>query len=152
MKILLQRVSKASVSVDGTTISETGPGLLLLAGFGKEDTEEDLRWMMGKILGLRIFPDARGSMNLSVSDVDGDVMIVSQFTLHANSRKGRRPSFVAAASPVRAELLYSLFIEMFRHTGLSIGSGIFGAMMDVGLVNSGPVTLMIDSPSEGIRS
>ncbi len=148
MKVLLQRVSRVSVTVSERVISETGPGLLALIGFGREDTDKDLEWMSSKILGLRIFPDSSDNMNLSVADVNGDIMIVSQFTLHADSRKGRRPSFIDAASPARAELLYNLFVEMLSHSGLTIQSGIFGAMMDVELVNSGPVTIMIESSSE----
>lgn len=148
MKVLLQRVSRVSVTVSERVISETGRGLLALIGFGREDTDKDLEWMSRKILGLRIFPDSSDNMNLSVSDVNGELMIVSQFTLHADSRKGRRPSFIDAASPEKAELLYNLFIEMLSHSGLTIQSGIFGAMMNVELVNSGPVTIMIESPSE----
>ncbi|MCK5065033.1 MAG: D-tyrosyl-tRNA(Tyr) deacylase [Candidatus Fermentibacteraceae bacterium] len=148
MKVLLQRVSRVSVTVSERVISETGPGLLALIGFGRDDTDKDLEWMSRKILGLRIFPDSRDNMNLSVADVNGEIMIVSQFTLHADSRKGRRPSFIDAASPERAELLYNLFVEVLSHSGLSIQSGIFGAMMDVKLVNSGPVTIMLESPSE----
>lgn len=148
MKVLLQRVSRATVKVSERVISETGPGLLALIGFGREDTDKDLEWMSRKVLGLRIFPDSSDNMNLSIMDVNGDIMIVSQFTLHADSRKGRRPSFIDAASPEKAELLYNLFIEMLSHSGLTIQSGIFGAMMNVELVNSGPVTIMIESPSE----
>ncbi len=148
MKVLLQRVSRVSVTVSERVVSETGPGLLALIGFGREDTDKDLEWMSRKIMGLRIFPDSSDNMNLSISDINGELMIVSQFTLHADSRKGRRPSFIDAASPDKAELLYNLFIEMLSHSGLTIQSGIFGAMMNVELVNSGPVTIMIKSPSE----
>jgi D-tyrosyl-tRNA(Tyr) deacylase len=137
-----------SVTVSERVVSETGPGLLALIGFGREDTDKDLEWMSRKIMGLRIFPDSSDNMNLSISDINGELMIVSQFTLHADSRKGRRPSFIDAASPDKAELLYNLFIEMLSHSGLTIQSGIFGAMMNVELVNSGPVTIMIKSPSE----
>ena len=148
MKVLLQRVSRVSVSVNERVVSETGSGLLALVGFGREDTDKDLEWMSRKILGLRIFPDFSDNMNLSVSDINGELMIVSQFTLHADSRKGRRPGFIDAASPEKAELLYNLFIEILSHSGLEIKSGIFGAMMEVELINSGPVTIMIESPSE----
>lgn len=148
MKVLLQRVSRVSVSVNERVVSETGSGLLALVGFGREDTDKDLEWMSRKILGLRIFPDFSDNMNLSVSDINGELMIVSQFTLHADSRKGRRPGFIDAACPEKAELLYNLFIEMLSHSGLEIKSGIFGAMMEVELINSGPVTIMIESPSE----
>jgi len=148
MKTLLQRVSRASVSVQGSVTGEIGPGLLALVSFGKSDTEEDLEWMSRKITGLRIFPDSNNSMNLSVSDIGGDILIVSQFTLHADSRKGRRPSFMNAALPGNAELLYKLFLEIVSHSGVRIRSGVFGAMMKIDLVNDGPVTIMVDSPSE----
>ncbi|MCK4807384.1 MAG: D-tyrosyl-tRNA(Tyr) deacylase [Candidatus Aegiribacteria sp.] len=150
MKALLQRVSRASVSIKGKTAGEIGPGLLALVSFGRSDAEEDLEWMSRKITGLRIFPDSNNSMNLSVSDIGGDILIVSQFTLHADSRKGRRPSFMNAAQPETAELLYNLFVEIVSHSGLKIRSGVFGAMMKISLVNDGPVTIMIDSPSERI--
>ena len=148
MKTLLQRVSRASVSAQGSVAGEIGPGLLALVSFGKSDTEEDLEWMSRKITGLRIFPDSNNSMNLSVSDIGGDILIVSQFTLHADSSKGRRPSFMNAALPGNAELLYKLFLEIVSHSGVRIQSGVFGAMMEVDLVNDGPVTIMVDSPSE----
>ncbi|RKZ09721.1 D-tyrosyl-tRNA(Tyr) deacylase [Candidatus Fermentibacteria bacterium] len=148
MKTLLQRVSRASVSAQGRVAGEIGPGLLALVSFGKSDTEEDLEWMSRKITGLRIFPDSNNSMNLSVSDIGGDILIVSQFTLHADSRKGRRPSFMNAALPGNAELLYKLFLEIVSHSGVRIQSGVFGAMMKIDLVNDGPVTIMVDSPSE----
>ncbi|MEN8208678.1 MAG: D-aminoacyl-tRNA deacylase [Candidatus Fermentibacteria bacterium] len=148
MKTLLQRVSRASVSVQGAIAGEIGPGLLALVSFGRSDTEEDLEWMSRKISGLRIFPDSNNSMNLSVSDISGDILIVSQFTLHADSRKGKRPSFMNAALPEKAVLLYELFKEIMSHSGLKIRSGVFGAMMQIDLVNDGPVTIMIDSPSE----
>ena len=148
MKVLLQRVSRASVSIDGKITGEIERGLLALTGFGKSDTEKDLEWMSKKVTELRIFPDSSNSMNLSVSDISGEILIVSQFTLHANTRKGRRPSFIDAALPERAELLYNLFIEMVSHSGLNVQSGVFGAMMQVSLVNDGPVTVMVDSPSE----
>ena len=150
MKTLLQRVSRASVSTQGTIAGEIGPGLLALVSFGRSDTEEDLEWMSRKITGLRIFPDLNDNMNLSLSDIAGDILIVSQFTLHADSRKGRRPSFMNAALPENAELLYNLFLEMVSHSGLKVQSGVFGAMMTIDLVNDGPVTIMIDSPSERI--
>ena len=150
MKALLQRVSRASVSTEGSVAGEIGPGLLALVSFGRSDTEDDLEWMSRKITGLRIFPDSNNSMNLSVSDIVGEILIVSQFTLHADSRKGRRPSFMNAALPENAELLYNLFVEILSHSGLKVQSGIFGAMMKIALVNDGPVTIMIDSPSERI--
>ncbi len=148
MKTLLQRVSRASVSIKGSVTGEIGPGLLALVSFGRSDTEEDLEWMSRKITGLRIFPDSNNSMNLSLSDTGGDILIVSQFTLHADSGKGRRPSFMNAALPENAELLYDLFLEIVSNSVLKVRSGVFGAMMEINLVNDGPVTIMIDSPSE----
>jgi D-tyrosyl-tRNA(Tyr) deacylase len=152
LKALVQRVSRASVSSEGTVTGSIGKGLLVLVGFGQQDTETDLRWMARKILELRIFPDPNGDMNLSVQDVEGELLIVSQFTLHADTRKGRRPSFVKAADPSTAGLLYSLFIQMCTDAGIPVRHGSFGAMMDVELVNDGPVTIMIDSPAERARS
>ncbi len=148
MKTLLQRVSRASVSIQGSVTGEIGPGLLALVSFGRSDTEQDLEWMSRKITGLRIFPDSNNSMNLSLSDTGGDILIVSQFTLHADSGKGRRPSFMNAALPENAELLYDLFLEIVSNSVLKVRSGVFGAMMEINLVNDGPVTIMIDSPSE----
>ena len=148
MKTLLQRVSRASVSIKGSVTGEIGPGLLALVSFGRSDTEEDLEWMSRKITGLRIFPDSNNNMNLSLSDTGGDILIVSQFTLHADSGKGRRPSFMNAALPENAELLYDLFLEIVSNSVLKVRSGVFGAMMEINLVNDGPVTIMIDSPSE----
>ncbi len=122
--------------------------MLALVSFGRSDTEEDLEWMSRKITGLRIFPDSNNNMNLSLSDTGGDILIVSQFTLHADSGKGRRPSFMNAALPENAELLYDLFLEIVSNSVLKVRSGVFGAMMEINLVNDGPVTIMIDSPSE----
>ena len=151
MKVLLQRVSRGAVSTDGEKIAEIGPGLLLLVGFGRGDSVTDLEWMLRKVLDLRIFPDESGNMNLSVTDTSGALLIVSQFTLHADPRKGRRPSFVRAALPEDASLLYDTFVALARRSGLQVGSGEFGAMMEVELVNSGPVTIMLDSPSERVQ-
>lgn len=148
MKALLQRVSRASVSVHGNRIGSIDAGILALIGFGRNDSEEDLRWMARKIRELRIFPDGTGNMNLSLADTRGKLLVVSQFTLHADTRKGRRPSFVRAADPGKAELLYMLFIEMCSQGGVAVEQGRFGEMMEVELLNDGPVTLMIDSPSE----
>ena len=148
MKALLQRVSRASVSVHGNRIGSIDAGILALIGFGRRDSEDDLRWMARKIRELRIFPDESGNMNLSLADTRGKLLVVSQFTLHADTRKGRRPSFVKAADPEKAELLYMLFIEICSQGGVTVEQGRFGEMMEVELVNDGPVTLMIDSPSE----
>lgn len=148
MKALVQRVSEASVAIDGEVVGSIGPGLLVLAGFRAADDEPQLTWMAGKITGLRIFPDQGGDMNRSLLDSGGSLLVVSQFTLHANCRKGRRPSFMDAAPPQRAEVLYNLFLEMLRGYGAPVESGSFGAMMEVSLVNDGPVTIMVDSPAE----
>jgi len=148
MKVLLQRVSTASVSINGEISGAIGPGLLAFVGFSRSDTPEDLEWMSRKISGLRIFPDLNENMNLSVNDINGSILIVSQFTLHADTRKGRRPSFMHAAAPERAELLYDLFVEIVSHSGIEVKTGVFGSLMKVSLVNEGPVTIMIDSPSE----
>lgn len=148
MKTLVQRVSSASVVSDGESRGKIDRGLLVFAGFGKSDTRKDLEWMSRKILGLRIFPDSSDNMNLSVCDVKGDLLLVSQFTLHADTRKGRRPSFIAAADPGEARAMFDLFRGMLSASGLQVHSGVFGSMMQVSLVNDGPVTIMIDSPSE----
>lgn len=150
MKALVQRVSRASVRVDGRVTGSIGTGLLVLAGFRDEDSESDLDWMASKLVNLRVFPDgtAKGNMSLSLLDVGGGLLVVSQFTLHADTRKGRRPSFVRAASPERAEVLYRLFLELLSATGVRTESGEFGRMMEVELVNDGPVTILVDSPSE----
>jgi len=148
VKALVQRVSRASVTVDGEVCGSIGPGLLVLAGFRAEDDESQLNWMAGKVTGLRIFPDQGGDMNRSLLDSGGSLLVVSQFTLHASCRKGRRPSFMAAAPPEQAEVLYNLFLETLRGYGVPVQSGSFGAMMEVSLVNDGPVTIMIDSPVE----
>lgn len=151
MKALVQRVSSAEVKVEGETAGSIGRGLLVLAGFRNEDTPEDLDWMTEKLTGLRIFSDDNGNMNLSLKDTGGEMLVVSQFTLHADTRKGKRPSFVKAADPATANILYRLFIQKVREAGVHVSEGVFGAMMEVGLVNSGPVTVMVDSPSERNR-
>lgn len=148
MKSLVQRVSGASVEVEGELVGTIGRGLLVLVGFRNEDTPEDLDWMAAKLTGLRVFPDGAGNMNLSLEDVGGEMLVVSQFTLHADTRKGKRPSFVKAADPETANILYRLFIQKVRETGITVAEGVFGAMMEVSLLNDGPVTLMVDSPSE----
>jgi D-tyrosyl-tRNA(Tyr) deacylase len=147
LRAVLQRVKHCSVSVGGRVHSETGIGLLVLLGIGKSDTEDDAEYLADKILNLRIFPDAAGKMNLSLLDTRGEVMVVSQFTLLADSRKGRRPSFAAAADPVLAEPLYLLMVKRLESTGLNVQTGAFGELMDVSLDNWGPVTLLIDTPS-----
>ena len=144
MRIVLQRVSRAKVTVEGRVTGEIGRGLLLLVGFTDGDTDEALAWMADKVVGLRIFPDDEGKMNRSVEDVDGGLLVVSQFTLYGDTRKGRRPSLVDAARPEVAIPLYERFLEMLRATGRPVQTGEFGAMMDVELVNDGPVTLVLE--------
>jgi D-tyrosyl-tRNA(Tyr) deacylase len=144
MRIVLQRVSRARVAVEGRVTGEIGRGLLLLAGFTEGDGEEALAWMADKVVGLRIFPDAEGKMNLSLAEADGALLVVSQFTLYGDARKGRRPSFVEAARPEVAIPLYERFLELLRATGRPVQTGEFGAMMEVELVNDGPVTLVLE--------
>jgi len=146
MRVVIQRVSEASVTVEGRVTGQIGCGLLVLAGFEADDNEEDIEWMCGKIVRLRIFPDAEGVMNLSVCDVNGDLLVVSQFTLHASTKKGNRPSYIRAAPPYKANELYQKFVAILHAlTQKSIQTGIFGAMMQVKLINDGPVTITIDS-------
>ena len=146
MKTVIQRVSEASVSIDGVVKSNINAGLLVLVGFEEEDAAEDLEWMCGKITRLRIFGDENGAMNLSVMDIDGEIMVVSQFTLHASTKKGNRPSFIKAAKPDIAIPLYEQFIaQREKESKKQIQTGEFGADMKVALTNDGPVTIIIDS-------
>jgi len=145
MRAVIQLVKKASVSVNETDISEIGYGLLVLLGVRKNDTPADARLLAEKIAHLRIFPDQGKLMNLSVLDVGGEMLIVSQFTLYGDCRKGRRPSYSDAAPPDQAEELYELFIREMVKLGIQVASGKFQAMMDVALINEGPVTLLLDS-------
>jgi D-aminoacyl-tRNA deacylase len=144
MRIVLQRVSRAKVTVGGRVTGEIGPGLLLLAGFTGGDGDEALAWMAKKVVQLRIFPDDEGKMNRSVEEADGGILVVSQFTLYGDARKGNRPSFIDAARPEVAIPLYERFIALLRDTGRPVATGEFGAMMDVELVNDGPVTLILE--------
>src|SRR5687768_1275338 len=144
MRVVLQRVSSARVTVEGRTTGSIGRGLLLLAGFTAADTPDAVDWMADKIATLRIFGDDAGKMNLALGDVRGAVLVVSQFTLYGDAAKGRRPSFVAAASPEVAIPLYERFVEAFRVRGHPVATGEFGAMMSVELVNEGPVTLVLE--------
>ena len=146
MRALIQRVSSAEVKVDGLHISEIGSGLLVLLGIEEADEAEDVEWLSSKIVQLRIFDDPQGVMNLSLNDTGGGVIVVSQFTLHAKTRKGNRPSYIRAAPPEKAIPLYEEFItRMETLTGRKVGTGRFGARMDVSLVNNGPVTIFIDT-------
>jgi D-tyrosyl-tRNA(Tyr) deacylase len=145
MRVVLQRASEASVTIAGRVAGEIGAGLVLLVGFTESDTASELQWLAEKILGLRIFSDDQGKMNLSVRDVGGDLLVISQFTLYGDTRKGRRPSFVHAAPPEIAIPLYDRFLEILRESSPGkVESGEFGAMMDVALVNAGPVTLVLE--------
>ena len=146
MRVTIQRVSEASVTIDGKIKSSIGKGLLVLAGFEEVDTVEDIEWMSGKIVNLRIFQDENRHMNLSVKDVSGDIIIVSQFTLYALTKKGNRPSFIRAAKPDVAIPLYEKFIALVeKDLEKKIGTGEFGADMKIALVNDGPVTINMDS-------
>lgn len=146
MRVVIQRVSQAKVSILNRPDEHIGTGLLILLGVEEEDGEADVEWLVKKIVQLRIFPDIEGVMNLSVMDIRGDLMVISQFTLHALTRKGNRPSYIKAARPEVAIPLYESFIAHLRQlSGLKVASGVFGAMMDISLVNSGPVTIIIDS-------
>jgi D-aminoacyl-tRNA deacylase len=146
MRILIQRVSQAGVVIAGTEHARIGPGLLILLGIEHEDNTEDLEWLCKKVAALRIFSDAAGLMNLSVQDTGGDLLVVSQFTLHGSTKKGNRPSFIRAARPETAIPLYEQFIETLRReTARPVFGGVFGADMQVSLTNDGPVTIWMDS-------
>ena len=146
MKAVLQRVSEARVDVAGSTVGRIGRGILVLLGVEKGDMERDADWLAEKIAGLRIFEDDAGKMNLSVGDVSGELLVVSQFTLAGNCAKGRRPSFDSAAPPVEANRLYDYFVSRVRALEVPTETGIFQAMMAVSLVNDGPVTFILESP------
>lgn len=149
MRALIQRVSKASVSINGTVRSAIGHGLLVFIGIGADETEEDIVWLSNKIGGLRIFEDAQGVMNLSVKETKGEVLVVSQFTLHARVRKGFRPSYIDAAPPAVSIPVYKKFIDLLgRELEKPVQTGVFGAMMQVELVNDGPVTIWIDTKNK----
>lgn len=146
MRLVIQRVSSASVRVDESVVSEIGNGLLILAGIEDADSAEDIDWLVKKVCQLRIFGDPEGVMNLSVQDVSGEMIVVSQFTLHASTKKGNRPSYIRAARPETAIPLYEQLVSEFsKMLGKPIGTGIFGAHMEVSLVNDGPVTIILDS-------
>ncbi len=145
MKALLQRVSSAAVTVEGREVGRIGPGLCVLVGVAAGDSEKDIDYLVSKLVGLRIFADEAGKFNLSLLDVKGEMLLVSQFTLLADTRHGRRPGFTDAAPPEIAEKLFNLFVEKARATGLKVATGRFQAYMQVEIVNDGPVTIMLDS-------
>ena len=148
MRAVIQRVLESAVAIDGQTVSRIGPGLLVLLGVEEGDTSADVQWLAAKTAKMRIFPDAEGKMNLSVAETGGGVMIVSQFTLHASTKKGNRPSFIRAAAPAVSEPLYEAFCAaMETETGRPVSRGVFAADMKVSLVNDGPVTIVIDTRS-----
>ena len=151
MRIVIQRVSEASVTINGTLKSSIKQGLLVLVGFESDDTGEDLEWTIKKIIQLRIFDDQNGVMNLSVKDIEGEILVVSQFTLHAKTKKGNRPSYINAAPPEIAIPLYHQFVEsLTENLGKEVQTGTFGAMMMVQLINDGPVTLIMDSKNKDL--
>jgi D-tyrosyl-tRNA(Tyr) deacylase len=146
MRVIIQRVSSASVRVENRIVSEIGGGMLLLLGIEEDDSREDINWLVKKITMMRIFNDQEGIMNVSVLETNSDIIVVSQFTLHASTKKGNRPSYIRAARPETAIPLYELFVKTLETAmGKKAGTGIFGAHMDVSLVNDGPVTILLDS-------
>lgn len=146
MKIVLQRVKEASVSVDQKKVCRIGRGVCLLVGIERGDSESDARYLAKKISELRIFPDEAGKMNLSLIDIPGQILAISQFTLAGSVRKGRRPSFDGAEAPEKAACLFDFFVDQLQAQDLKVETGVFGAMMDVGIVNDGPVTFILSSP------
>ena len=144
MKIVLQRVKQAKVTVDNKVTGEINRGMLILLGVHKDDSEQQADFLVNKCIELRIFPDDEHKMNLSLQDVNGEALIVSQFTLYGNCKKGRRPSYTDAAPPEKGERLYEYFIEKMREQSIAVQTGIFGAMMDVELINDGPVTIILE--------
>jgi len=149
MRVVIQRVSEASVKIENSIVSSIKKGLLILVGIEDSDSEEDIEWLVKKIVQLRIFGDKEGIMNLSVRDIDGEILIVSQFTLHADIKKGNRPSYIKASRPDFAIPMYNKFVDAIQYaTGKKPGTGEFGALMDVSLINDGPVTIIIDSKNK----
>lgn len=149
MRVVIQRVSDAQLTIDGSVFSQIGKGLMILAGFEDSDTVDDIKWIAKKITNLRIFDDENGNMNLSVDDIDGEIMLVSQFTLHAKTKKGNRPSFIKSAKPEVAEPLYNQLIQEFDEIRKNkTKTGKFGADMKINLTNTGPVTIFIDTKNK----
>ena len=147
MRVVVQRVSQATVTVEGHIVGEIRSGLVVLLGVTKSDTRKDADYLVDKVIGLRIFADEAGKMNLGLTDAGGALLVVSQFTLYGDCRKGRRPGFDAAADPGTARALYEYFVDVARSRGVTVATGVFQASMSVSLVNEGPVTLIIDSLS-----
>lgn len=146
MRVVIQRVSEASVMIEGKIYSQIEKGLLVLVGIEESDEKEDAEWLCGKISNLRVFADAEGVMNLSVKDISGEILVVSQFTLHASTKKGNRPSYIRAAKPEKAIPLYEYFVSALeKETERKVMAGVFGADMKVSLINDGPVTIVMDS-------
>jgi D-tyrosyl-tRNA(Tyr) deacylase len=149
MKVVLQRVSQASVTIDSKIVADIQKGLLVLVGMEDSDTQEDIDWLVGKIAKIRIFDDENHVMNLSIQDIDGEIIVVSQFTLHASTKKGNRPSYIKASKPEQAIPLYDNFVKhLEKELGKKVQTGIFGADMKVLLINDGPVTIQIDSKNK----
>lgn len=149
MRVVIQRVKEASVTVDRELISEIKAGMLILVGIEDKDTDEDISWLCHKIVNLRIFDDTEGVMNKAINDIEGNILVVSQFTLHASTKKGNRPSYIKASKPDFAIPMYERFCEVLEDVlGKEVGRGKFGAYMDVSLINDGPVTILIDSQNK----
>lgn len=146
MRAVIQRVTQSAVTVDGETVGAIGPGLLVLLGVAEEDTLHEADWLAAKIPHLRIFEDQDGKLNRSLLDCRGEMLVVSQFTLYGDCRKGRRPSFIKAAAPEKGEALYARFVNQVRRMGVAVATGRFRSMMEVALVNHGPVTLILETP------
>ncbi len=149
MRVVIQRVSSASVKIENQIFSKIEKGLLVLVGIEEIDTQVDIEWLSGKIVRLRVFPDSQDVMNLSVQEIDGEILVVSQFTLHASTKKGNRPSYIRAARPEVSIPLYEKFVQQLeKDLGKSVKTGVFGAMMNISLVNDGPVTIVIDTQNK----